>query len=197
MIDIGGTMIDLPDPTDTPITLHEALRGRRSRRDFSGEPLTPDEVGLLLWAAHGITGPDGRRTAPSAGNTDPQDVFAVTPEGTYRYLAEAHRLEVRHEGDLRADLSAAARDDERFEKAGAILVIVATPERTAVRYGDRTPRYVALGAGHTAQNVLLQAEALGLAAYPVGAFADDRVLAVLGLPAGLLPLYLIPIGRPA
>lgn len=190
-------MIDLPELNPPPTTLFDALQNRRSRRAFSGEPLTLDELGLLLWSAHGITGPDGRRTAPSAGHTDPQQLLAVTPDGTYRYLAEGHRLETRFEGDQRPALAAAARGDERFLLAGAILAIVVEPGRTAVRYGERTARYQAMGAGHTAQNVLLQAEALGLAAFPVGSFDDALVLEVLDLEEGLLPLYLLSIGRPA
>lgn len=190
-------MINLPELSPPAATLFAALQGRRSRRAFSGEPLTPEELGLLLWAAHGVTGPEGRRTAPSAGHTDPQQVLAVTPDGTYRYLAESHQLEPCFDGDRRALLAISARDDERLLRAGAILAIVAEPQRTAARYGDRTARYQAMGAGHTAQNVLLQAEALGLAAFPVGAFDDAGVLTALGLPDDLLPLYLLPVGRPA
>jgi nitroreductase len=58
-------------------------------------------------------------------------------------------------------------------------------------------RYVLMEAGHAAQNVLLQAVALGLGAVPVGAFGDDPVQELLQLPTDHLPLYLLPIGRPA
>jgi nitroreductase len=51
--------------------------------------------------------------------------------------------------------------------------------------------------GHAAQNLLLQAVALGLGAVPVGAFADNQVLKVLGAPPDHRPLYLIPVGHPA
>jgi nitroreductase len=50
-------------------------------------------------------------------------------------------------------------------------------------------------AGHAAQNLLLQAVALGLGAVPIGAFYDDRVREALHLPSGQEPLYLIPAGR--
>lgn len=78
-----------------------------------------------------------------------------------------------------------------------MLVICALSERTEGRYGTRAERYVALEAGHAAQNVLLQAVALGFAALPVGAFDDRRVQEVLNLPGGHRPLYLIPVGLPA
>jgi nitroreductase len=55
---------------------------------------------------------------------------------------------------------------------------------------------VQLEAGHAAQNLLLQAVALGLGAVPIGAFEDEKVQEALGLPADQEPLYLIPVGHP-
>jgi SagB-type dehydrogenase family enzyme len=68
--------------------------------------------------------------------------------------------------------------------------------RTASKYGSRAERYCLLEAGHVAQNVLLQATALGLAGVPVGAFDDRRVASTLALPPKLRPVYLVPVGFP-
>jgi nitroreductase len=51
-----------------------------------------------------------------------------------------------------------------------------------------------LEAGHAAQNLLLQAVSLELGAVPIGAFYDQQVQEVLGIPADHQPLYLIPVG---
>jgi len=51
--------------------------------------------------------------------------------------------------------------------------------------------------GHAAQNLLLQAAALGLGGVPVGAYDDAQVEKVLQLPVEQKALYLIPIGKPA
>jgi nitroreductase len=51
-------------------------------------------------------------------------------------------------------------------------------------------------AGHAAQNLLLQAVALDLGGVPIGAFDDDQLSKILGLPANEDPVYLIPIGHP-
>jgi nitroreductase len=51
-------------------------------------------------------------------------------------------------------------------------------------------------AGHAAQNVLLEATALGLGAVPIGAFHDRSVHETLSLPKEEEPLYLIPVGHP-
>jgi len=188
----------LPPPhTDGPVSVEAALARRRSRRDFSGAPLSPGELGQLLWAAHGVTGPDGRRTAPTAGNTGPHEVYAVTPSGAFRYDGSAHSLEEIDPADLRAPLRSATRDDDHILHAGAVIVLAAVAARTAARYPERADRYLAMGLGHAAQNVLLQAEALGLAAYPVGAHDPEGVARLLNLPEGCVPLYLVPVGHPA
>jgi len=191
-------MPDLPPPRLAgPTSLEEALSRRRSLRAFTGEPLSPAELGQVLWAAHGLTGPDGRRTAPTAGNTLPHEVYVVTPEGAFRYDGAAHRLEKGIPTDLRARLSAVTRNDEHILRAGAVIVLAAVGSRTAGRYPERVDRYVAMGLGHAAQNVLLQAEALGLAAYPVGAHDPEGVARLLHLEEGCVPLYMVPVGHPA
>ena len=67
--------------------------------------------------------------------------------------------------------------------------------RTTGRYGKRGVMYIHMEAGHAAQNVHLQAVALGLGSVPVGAFDDDAVTDALDLPREQRPLYLIPVGR--
>jgi SagB-type dehydrogenase family enzyme len=80
--------------------------------------------------------------------------------------------------------------------APATILMAAVFARLVVKYGEgRSPRYAYLEAGHAAQNVLLQAEALGLGSVAVGAFVDERVRDVLHLPKDHAPLYLLPIGR--
>jgi nitroreductase len=51
--------------------------------------------------------------------------------------------------------------------------------------------------GVAAQNVALQAVALGLGSLYVGAFRDDTVHELLELPEDHAPLALLPVGRPA
>jgi SagB-type dehydrogenase family enzyme len=67
---------------------------------------------------------------------------------------------------------------------------------TRWKYGERGQRYVYIEAGHAAQNLLLQATALGLGAVPVGAFHDEQVEKLLKLPKDQRVLYLIPVGWP-
>jgi len=50
--------------------------------------------------------------------------------------------------------------------------------------------------GHAAQNLLLEAVALGLGGVPIGAFEDEALQKALALPVDHCPLYLIPVGHP-
>jgi len=65
-----------------------------------------------------------------------------------------------------------------------------------VKYGDRTERYVFIEAGHVAQNLLLQATAMGLGGVPIGAFDDRKLQQNLSLPEDHSPLYILPVGHP-
>jgi SagB-type dehydrogenase family enzyme len=166
-------------------------------REFTEDALSLEEIGQLLWAAQGITHPDGYRTAPSAGALYPLEVYLITPEGVYHYDPPGHRLSLHQQGDLRLELHAAALGQGTVLHAPAVFVIAAVFERTEKKYGkERSPRYVHLEAGHASQNLLLQAVALELGAVPVGAFTDDEVIEALSLPDGYQPLYLIPVGHP-
>jgi SagB-type dehydrogenase family enzyme len=188
----------LPQPSLTGhLSLEEALVQRRSVRTFKDAPLTSAELGQLLWAAQGITSERGFRTAPSAGALYPLELYVATAEGVFHYFPQPHHLEVVRVQDARLPLYQAALRQESVRQAPAVFIVTAVYERTAAKYGAvRSPRYVHLEAGHAAQNLLLEAVALGLGAVPIGAFEDETVQATLGLPPDHEPLYLIPVGRP-
>jgi SagB-type dehydrogenase family enzyme len=193
------SLIRLPAPgLHGKMSLEEAIRARRSVREFVRDPLGIEDVGQLLWAASGITGGDRcLRANPSAGALHPLEVLAVLPEGVYRYRPDEHCLERIQEGDRREALVKAAYGQSFLAEAGCVLAIAAVYERTVRKYGERArTRYVPMDAAHAAQNVLLQAVGLGLGAVAVGAFEDAAVHQVLGLEPAETPLYLIPTGKP-
>jgi SagB-type dehydrogenase family enzyme len=193
-----GEVLVLPAPQrEGKMPLEEAIARRRSVREFKQQPLADRELSQLLWVTQGITHREGYRAAPSAGALYPLELYVVVPKGFYHYEPDTHRLARRSPRDLRGALAHAALDQTAVSEAPAVFVITAAYERTARKYGPaRTPRYVHMEAGHAAQNLLLEAVALGLGGVPVGAFHDEQVQAVLGLPAEHKPLYLIPVGHP-
>jgi SagB-type dehydrogenase family enzyme len=193
------TVRSLPEPS-TPDTgsLEAAIEARRSVRDLDPRALSDDQVGRLLWATQGITDPTGLRAAPSAGATYPLEVYAVTAERVARYVPSEHALVDHLEGDRRSDVVDASFDQDWLADAPLLVMVTAVEARTAERYGeDRAGRYVLIEVGHAAQNLLLQASALGLAGTPVGAFDADALSRALALPEEHVPLYLVPIGHPA
>lgn len=195
----GPVEISLPLPTtDGAMSLERALSLRRSVRRFAPEPLTLAQIGQLAWAAQGITEPNrGFRTAPSAGALYPLELYLLTPDGVFHYLPQGHKLVQLSDRDLREDLSAAALGQGCVSGAPLDIVITGIYERTAAKYGPRSELYVHLEAGHVAQNLHLQAVALGLGSVPVGAFDEAAVQRLLDLSANQTPLYIIPIGHPA
>lgn len=199
--------IKLPQPSyRSEISIEEALKRRRSIREYEDRPLTIKHVSQLFWAAQGVTKPDpwlragGFKTAPSAGATYPLEVYMIVKEGgvegleagIYHYLPKTHEIELLKKGDYSRDLMKAALDQEWVGAAPINMVITAIYERTTGRYGDRGIRYVHMEVGHVGENVYLQCVSLGLGCVVIGAFYDDQVKEILGVDEA--PLYIIPIG---
>jgi len=206
---VEAEVIELPEPRRSgTLSVEEAIQRRRSIRAYREEPLTLSHLSQLLWAAQGITDERrGYRAAPSAGALYPLELYVVVGEGgvemeggfleagVYHYQPQNHALRFLLSGDLRRELASVALGQMFIADAPAVIVFTAIYERTTSRYGSRGRRYVHLEAGHAAQNVYLQAEALELGTVVVGAFQDGRVKELLELDREE-PLYLMPIGHP-
>ena len=201
------TYIILPPPEeDGDMSVERALYSRRSRRDFQDRPLSIQQLSQILWSAYGITLsiPDsprgGLRTTPSAGALFPLEIYVIVGNvngidaGVYRYISEEHKIVQVMYGDVREELSEAALGQIMVKEAPASIFYSAVFERMTGLYGERGIKYVYIEIGHSAQNVYLQAEALGLGTCAIGAFTNDSVRQILNLPDDEEPLYLMPIG---
>ncbi len=194
--------IPLPEPKRTgKESLERMLQARRSIRDYRPGSLTLQQASQILWSAQGITYGDGGRTAPSAGATYPLEVDLVVgdveslPPGVYRFRPVKHDLVPRLDEDVRAALAEASLRQEWVQECAAVVALSAVFQRTTKRYDKRGIRYVHMEIGHVAQNVYLQATALGLGTVFVGAFEDRAVARALDLPKEEEPLCLLPLGR--
>ena len=195
-------LIELPAPrTDSGFGVERALRERRSVRQFSDDAIALSQLSQLLWSAQGITDSRGFRTAPSAGALYPLEVYVMVgnvtglPVGIYKYRPDGHKLLRTASDDRRKQMERAAWGQDWVGKNAGLLVFSSVDSRTTGKYGHRGIRYVHIELGHAAQNVLLQAQALGLGAAVVGAFRDDFVKEILDLPGDQRALYMIPIGK--
>lgn len=182
-------------------SLEELLQQRRSIRQYSDVPLTRDEVMKLLWAGQGVTSDRGFRTAPSAGALYPLEMYLVAGNvdnlapGIYKYNPAKDELTIVKEGDVRASLAAASLGQGSVADGAIDIVMAAVYERTKIKYGSRGERYVHIEVGHAAQNICLQATALGLGLVTVGAFDDAEVAKIVGMSQDESPLYVMPVGR--
>ncbi|GAB4245239.1 MAG: hypothetical protein Kow00109_21290 [Acidobacteriota bacterium] len=195
------TRLNLPRPRSSgPVSVEEALLRRRSHREYGPRPLRLAEIGQILWAAYGVTSPQGYRTAPSARALFPLGIYTVASEvedvvpGLYRYDASEHVLELRLPGDWREGMYETTFEQECIRRAPAVLVITADKTKCREAFGDSWERYAAMDVGHVGQNIHLQAEALGLGTVVVCAFRPKPLEELLELPSAEVPLYLMPVG---
>ncbi len=193
-------IIPLPQPRlSGSMSVEEAIAKRRSVRKYQPQELTLEQISQLLWSAQGITGRKPMfRAAPSAGGLHPLEFYLCRHDGIWHYEVEAHQLKQIYEGDVRRELAEASWRQAFIGTAPCVFAVSAQFRRSTGTYGDRGRfRYVPMDLGHAAENMLLQAVALGLGAVVVAAFDDSKIAQILHLPANEDPLYLIPVGYPA
>jgi SagB-type dehydrogenase family enzyme len=199
--------LPLPEGKLGTASLAEVLRSRRSRRAYGGGALSVGELATLLDAAYGVTGAiagtaQELRSAPSGGALYPLELYVVVQRvegvdrGLYHYDPLRRGLERLGETGPDAASGDLTPYPELLAECAAFVVVTAVLWRSRFKYGQRAYRFALLEAGHVGQSFLLAAEALGLAATPVGGFYDTRVDESLGID-GLteVSLYLLPVSR--
>ncbi|MFC1540434.1 SagB/ThcOx family dehydrogenase [Candidatus Margulisiibacteriota bacterium] len=199
---MGGTslaarVIELPRPKIISKTsLEETIFRRRSEREFQDRSLSQEELSQILWAAQGITDTNyGFRAAPSAGALYPLFIYVASKDGVFRYIPDGHKLVELTNKDRRPSLARASLGQNFVREAPVSIIIAANFAITQAKYGPRAFRYVCMEIGHVAENIHLQATAMGLGSVPIGAFWDDVIRTTLDIPDIQDPLYIIPVGH--
>jgi len=153
------------------LDVFEAIKNRRSVRAFTSQSVSDEEVERLIEAA---------RWAPSAGNIQPWQFIIV------------------REPQIKHGLCEAALDQTFIEKAPVVVVVCADPQRSAKGYGSRGINlYCLQDTAAATQNMLLTAQAMGLATCWVGAFHEEEARKVLKIPDGVRPVAIVPVGHAA
>jgi len=167
----------------------EAIKGRRSCRKFSPEPIAEDELNLILEAA---------TWAPSAANNQPWEFIVVSS------------------GDIKQKIfrEAQERKQELFEKskwkwldryqvgfvleAPIILAVVGDPKKAgADQFLEGRGESYAHGCVAAIQNILLSAHALGLGSLWFTVFDKRALREILKIEEGKDPIALICLGKAA
>lgn len=183
-------VVALPPPRlEGGLALWEAVKRRRSVRDFDVKALTKEILSQILWATQGITkkfmGYE-LRAAPSAGALFPVETYVVVQRveglepGIYHYAPQSHSLELLRPGDFREETATAALNQDFLADGAAVFIWTAVFGRSKWKYKERAYRYVYLDAGHIAQNAALAAVALGLGSCQIAALYDDEINALVG-----------------
>ena len=188
--------INLPEPrTVGKVSVEEAISKRRSVWSFLPQELTLEQISQLLWSAQGITDKVwGFRAAPSAGALYPLHLYILKSDGVFQYLPDGHKLIQVSTEDKRPSLVRASLGQTYIGESPLVIVVTGNFRITEAKYGQRSYRYLNMEIGHAAENIHLQAVALGLVSVPIGAFWDDVVAKILELPDTQDPYYIIPVG---
>jgi nitroreductase len=152
-----------------PTDVSDAIAGRRSVRSFKGDAVTEEQLDKILLAGH---------MAPSAGNLQGREFIVVR---------DAH---------TRSLISDAALGQRFIEEATVCIVVCTNLPRTKQRYGKRAELYVIQDTSASVMNMMLQACDLGLGTCWVGAFDESAIAKILGVPEGIRPVAIMPVGVP-
>jgi SagB-type dehydrogenase family enzyme len=219
----GATLIDLVVPDDITIgqmPVIEAIRRRRSRREFTKEPLSLEELSFLLWATQGIdekatqafekwlltkdpAAVEARailRTVPSAGGRHPFETYLLVNRvgklepGLYRYLSAEHKLLFLRAGKELTEQVAKAF--MRWVHRSAVVFIWTTiPYRTEWRYSIMAHKMIAQESGHICQNLYLASEAIGVGTCAI-TYDQGKVDGILGVDGKEeFAIYIAPAGK--
>ncbi len=206
-------LIDLVDPADFTVgdvPIKDVIRRRRSRRKFTDEALSLEELSYLLWATQGVTKAanlrDGvltYRTVPAGGALQPFETYLAVNRvtgveaGLYRYLPMEHKLLfMRSDPDLmeKAALGCAGQD---FVATSAVVFIwTCLPYRKEWRYSVAAHKIIAQDSGHLCQNLYLAAESVGGGTCAIGAYFQEEMDTLLSVDGeDEFTIYVAPVGK--
>ncbi len=187
----AGDVIPLPAPDlGMKVPLMQAIQDRESRREFGSEAISKEDLGNLLWVANGINRKDGKRTTPTGMNKQEISVYAITPEGAYKYLPKEHALEKVSDSDLRGSVGAG----QDFVKT-APLALVFTCKMNTFPASERSTIIYGVDAGHGSQDVLLYCSAAKLACVPRMTMDNEALTKALKLTGDERPIFNDVIGH--
>jgi SagB-type dehydrogenase family enzyme len=202
-------LIDLvaPEDFDFDTKLIDAIKNRRSHRNFTQDFLTVKELSFLLWATQGETGKDGltHRTVPSASSRHPFETYLVIRRvkelkpGVYRYLPLEHKLcLISDQDDIIDKISTSCFEinQPQMQNAAVVFIWTVIPYRTEWRSGSYAYKFVAIDAGHVCQNLYLAVEAIHAGTCAIAAYDQkivDKIIGVNGKDE--FTVYLATVGK--
>ena len=156
-------------PAHTQYPIHDLMRQRWSPRAFGDRPIELDKLRSLFEAA---------RWAPSSNNEQPWRFLVAMKENK----AEHDRL-----------FNCLVEGNQRWAHHAPMLLLSVAK----LQFGDGSPNRHALhDTGMAAENLVLQATALGLVAHQMAGFRIDQARVDCQIPEGYEPVAMIAVGYP-
>ncbi|MDI3495207.1 MAG: hypothetical protein PWQ72_1334 [Pseudothermotoga sp.] len=187
------------------ISFREVVEKRSSKRKYSKDPLSIDELSYLLWLTQGIrkiTNGITFRTVPSAGARHPFETYIFIfnvlnlNAGLYRYIASQHKLLLIDEGDFRELLNDACLGQNFVAQSAAVFVWSCVPYRTVWRYADLSYKAILLDAGHLCQNLYLACESINCGCCAIAAYDQEKLDKLLHVDGEKqFSVYLATVGK--
>lgn len=169
--------------------VYRAIAERRDMRHFLPDPVDPEVLQRLLWAAH---------QAPSVGYMQPWRFLRITDRALRQAIhclveeerqATARALGERGEEFLRLKV-------EGILEAAELFVVALAPGRERHVFGRRTlPEMDVASLACAIQNLWLAARAEGLGMGWVSLFDPQRLADLLRMPEGAKPLAVLCLGH--
>jgi SagB-type dehydrogenase family enzyme len=206
----GQTTIRLPSPKKfkvPDITVRKAIERWEPVGFFGRSSMSLKELSYLLWCTQGfkkiVAETIQLRNVPSSGSRYPLETYFVASDvegletGLYRYLPRSNSIVAeRLDSDLTLDMSTASLNFKIMTRAAITFLWVAVPYRSVWALGNRGYRSALIEAGHTCQNLILAAAALGYEVFPTDMFHDDLIMKLADLdPETQWPVYLAAVGK--
>ena len=206
----GAKLIELVGPEDFTVgrmPLVDVIARRRSRRKFTEEPLSLEELSFLLWATQGVSGDRPElRTAASAGARQPFETYLSVHNvdglepGLYRYLPLDHKLcLIALDNGLPARCTEACRGQKFCGECAVLFIWTVIPARGEWRYLTISHKMMAIDAGHVCQNLYLAAESIGGGTCGIGAYDHKKMDALLSIDGvdgeNEFTVYAAPVGN--
>jgi SagB-type dehydrogenase family enzyme len=177
-----------PEPAPLEASFLEAIKKRRSRRNFLARPLEAKSAAALIKYSLPKNSPIRAMLLISPGG----DI----PGGKYLYHPGPELLEPREAtADFGRLLGRACLGQAWVGQAGAAFVLWANLKELSTESGLRSYRHAMIQAGKAGQRIYLTSQALSLGCCGVGAFYDQETNQVAALPQGGESLYVVAAGH--
>jgi SagB-type dehydrogenase family enzyme len=195
--------IDLGKGIKLPVSFGDVIKSRRSRREYTGDPMDMGFLASILRCASGVSGVGstslsdgsevkiGFRTVASGGGLYPTDIMVAAldiqglPKGIYQYVPQ-----IDESGDFLVQLNERidpviqalphSESSINISNAAAIFMLATNPWKSMRKYGSRGLRFIFIEAGAISQNIHLACTALGVGSCDFGAYIDADIDRSLG-----------------